>query len=72
MEHNANMIKNNRVNKVFQDLETFRQFCVDYGYSFNEKDLYNRKSFAYNNYERYQLGKSFTDQWAEDAARLNR
>jgi len=30
--------------QVFEDLEEYRQFCVDNGYYFDEKDLYRTKS----------------------------
>ena len=71
-EHNSKMIKNSKVTKIFDDLDTFRQFCVDYGYVFNERDLYKRNANAYVNFERCQMGKTFADNWAEDSARGNR
>jgi len=32
------------VRQVFEDLDGYRQFCVDNGYIFDEKDLYRSKS----------------------------
>jgi hypothetical protein len=72
MESNNSMIKNTKVNKIFDDLDAFRQFCVDYGYVFNEKDLYRRNSHSYVNFERAQMNKSFADNWAEDSVRASR
>lgn len=53
------------VNKVFNDLDTLRAFCVEYGYRFNEADLYKQSGpwsilmrqrhqglVPYNNWER--------------------
>ena len=40
------MIKNRNVNRVFNDLDDYRNFCVNYGYVFNEKDLYKRNSLG--------------------------
>lgn len=61
------MIKNRNVNRVFNDLDDFRDFCVAYGYIFDEKDLYKRNSPSYVQYERHRRGDSFVDRWAEDA-----
>lgn len=67
-----NMIKNRNVNRVFNDLDDFREFCVNYGYVFDEKELYKRNSNAYVQYERHRRGDAFTDQWADDAAHFAR
>ena len=32
------------VRNIFEDLEVYRQFCVDYGYTFDERHLYNERS----------------------------
>ena len=40
-------IKSNaKVVEIFDDLEKFLTFCQDYGYYFNEANLYNFKSYA--------------------------
>ena len=62
------MIKNRNVNRVFNDLDDYRAFCVAFGYIFDEKDLYKRNSLGYVQYERYRRGDSFVDRWAEDSA----
>lgn len=66
------MIKNRNVNRVFNDLDDYREFCVTYGYVFDEKDLYKRNSPAYVQYERHRRSDPFTDHWAEDAANFQR
>ena len=63
----SNMIKNRTVARVFNDLDDYRDFCVNFGYVFNEKDLYKRNSLAYVQYERYRRSDAFIDQWADDA-----
>ncbi len=30
--------------KIFDDLDSYRYFCQTYGFTFDEKDLYNTKS----------------------------
>jgi hypothetical protein len=54
------------------ELDRFLDFCRDFGYRFNEADLYNFKSYAWQQYNKYSQGKNARDMWAEDARRLNR
>lgn len=60
------MIRNSNVNRVFNDLDAYRNFCRDYGYSFNEADLYRRNT-AYSFYEKARRGETVKDNWAADA-----
>ena len=59
------MIKNRTVARVFDDLDAYREFCVEYGYIFNEKDLYKRNT-AYGQYERAKRGDRVINNWDED------
>lgn len=61
------MIKNKLVNRTFDDLDAYREFCVEYGYSFNEADLYKRNS-PYAQYERLRRGDPVRNNWDADAA----
>ena len=63
---------NPKVAQILEDLDRFREFVVEYGYRFNEADLYNFKSYAWQQYNKYSQGKNARDMWAEDARRLNR
>ena len=58
------------VNKIFDELDNFRDFCRDYGYRFNEKDLYNWKSYAWQQYNKMLNGKTVKDMWAQDGKRF--
>jgi len=58
--------ENSKVNQIFDDLESFLNFCKDYGYSFDEKDLYNNKSYAFRQYNKFASGKQFKDNWSLD------
>lgn len=51
------------VNKIFDDLEEYRGFCVDYGYVFNEADLYNDRS-PWGDMNRGRRGKPARDNWS--------
>ena len=61
---------NPRVQEIFNDLETFLNFCKDYGYRFNEADLYNFRSYAWQQYTKFSQGKRAQNMWNEDGARF--
>lgn len=57
-------IKHNpRVNEIFEELEKFLTFCQDYGYRYNEADLHNFKSYAWQQYSKYTAGKNSKNMW---------
>lgn len=58
---------NPRVKQIFEDLEKYLNFCRDYGYKFNEADLYDNKSFAYRQYTKYLVDKPAKNMWEQDA-----
>ena len=58
---------NPRVHAIFDDLDKYREFCVDYGYKFDEATLYDMRSFAYRQHQKQLSGKYPKDSWAEDA-----
>jgi hypothetical protein len=57
---------NNRVHAIFDDLEKYRDFCVEYGYRFNEAELYNTKSYVYRQYTKLLQGKDIKSMWDVD------
>jgi hypothetical protein len=59
------------VAQIFEELERFREFCQDYGYRYNEADLRNFKSYAWQQYSKYTQGKNAKDMWLEDARRFS-
>ena len=60
---------NPRVTAIFDDLEQFLRFCQDFGYRFNEADLYNWKSYAYQQFNKHLQGKFAKDMWSLDSRR---
>jgi hypothetical protein len=63
-------IKSNpKVTQILDDLEQFLEFCRNYGYKFNEADLYNWKSYAYQQFNKLQQGKSVKNMWMQDSRR---
>lgn len=61
---------NPRALALMEDLDNFKEFCVDYGYRFNEGDLYNFKAYAWQQYNKFSQGKNAKNMWDEDARRL--
>jgi hypothetical protein len=57
---------NPRVKQIFEDLEKYLEFCQDFGYKFDEADMYNMRSYVYRQYNKFSTGKWAKDQWAED------
>ena len=58
---------NPRVQQIFDDLEKYLEFCVDYGYKYNEAELYDQRSYVYRQYTKFATGKVAKDQWQEHA-----
>ena len=61
---------NPRVAEIQGDLEKLLEFCQDYGYRYNEADLYNFKSYAWQQYNKYSQGKNAKNMWDEDTRRF--
>jgi hypothetical protein len=62
---------NPRVTQIFDDLDKYREFCVDYGYKFDESELYSLRSYAYRQFGKALTGKYPKDQWQENARPSN-
>ena len=62
---------NPRALAIMDDLDLFRNFCVDYGYRYNEADLYNFKAYAWQQYNKFVQGKNVKNMWEEDARRFS-
>jgi hypothetical protein len=61
------IIKHNpKVKQIFDDLEKYLEFCVDYGYKFDEAHLYDMRQFAYRQYDKLKSGKYPKNCWADD------
>jgi len=62
---------NPRALAIMEDLDLFQEFCVDYGYRYNEADLYNFKAYAWQQYNKFTQGKNAKNMWDEDARRFS-
>jgi len=57
---------NNRVRQIFNDLEKYLEFCVEYGYRYNEAELYSPRSYVYRQYTKLMNDKPVKNQWEEN------
>ena len=62
---------NPRALQAFEDLSTYLEFCRDFGYRYNEADLYNFKSYAWQQYNKFTQGKNAKNMWEEDGRRFS-
>jgi hypothetical protein len=57
---------NPRVQQIFEDLEKYLEFTQEYGYKFDESDLYDNKSYVYRQFNKYNTGKAVKNMWETD------
>lgn len=57
---------NPHVYQIFEDLENLQTFCVDFGYKYDEADLYNPKSLVFKQFTKYATGKNVKNMWQVD------
>jgi len=62
---------NPRAQATMDELDKFLEFCRDYGYRYNEADLYNFKAYAWQQYNKFTSGKNAKNMWEEDARRFS-
>lgn len=56
---------NPKVKNIFDDLEKYRDFCVDYGYKFDEATLYDMRNYVYRQHSKQLTGKQVKDNWED-------
>ena len=61
---------NTRTQQVWEDLERYLEFCQDYGYRWNEADLYNFRSYAFQQFNKHTQNKPAKNMWDEDSRRF--
>ena len=62
---------NPRVTAVLNDLEQYLEFCREYGYRYDENDVYNWKAYAWQQYNKFLNGKPVKDMWEQDSRRVS-
>ncbi len=61
---------NPKVRQIQNDLELYLEFCVDYGYKFDESTLGDMRSYPFQQFSKYMSGRNFKCQWSADAAKF--
>jgi len=66
------MIKkiNKRTLQLWNELDAYRVFCVDFGYKFEETDLFNMRKYSFQQFNKFRNGKNCKDQWEFDLRRM--
>lgn len=49
--------------QVFTDLENYKEFCVDFGYKWDESTLYDMRVFSYRQFQKKVSGKDPKNNW---------
>jgi hypothetical protein len=62
--------KNIQVNpvvaQIFDDLEKYREFCVEYGYVYDEGSVYDPQNSVNRQFQKFLKGKDVKNNWVED------
>lgn len=61
---------NPKVRQIFNDLELYLEFTVDYGYKYDEATLYDMRSYVFQQFSKYMAGKNCKDSWWVDAQKF--
>lgn len=59
-------MKNDDVDRIFNDLDAYREFCVANGYIFDEADLYRSKSPWGHMQNSQRINRTPYNQWIRD------
>ena len=65
-------MKNPEVQKIFEDLDDYKRFCLVFGHIYNESALYNEKDKNYSTYIAFKSGTRISNNWIRDAKQLGR
>jgi hypothetical protein len=57
----------NEIIKVFNDLDDYLRFCKEFGWAYDEADLYREDAPVYAEYLRFKSGTRIPKNWMRDA-----
>lgn len=57
--------------QLFDDLDRYHQFCVEYGYPYNPATVYDPRVVASRQFTKWMQGKDARNNWVEDAKAFN-
>lgn len=55
---------------IFEQLERYLDFCKEYGYRYDERDLNNMRSYASQQFQKFVKGKPAKNMWDEDLKKM--
>jgi hypothetical protein len=55
------------ITKVFDDLDDYLRFCKEFGWAYDEADLYRADAPVYAEYTRFKAGTRIPKNWMRDA-----
>lgn len=55
------------IQKIFNDLDDYKRFCIVFGYTYNEACLYDNENVVYAEYTAFKTGKRIANNWIRDA-----
>ena len=58
------------IHTIFDDLDKYRKFCQDYGYKYDESELYSARSNTFRQFQRVLSGNPVRNQWELDLAKF--
>jgi len=60
------------VSTIFDDLDSYRRFCVQFGRVFNEHALYNQRDNNWRDYLQFKEGNRIRNHWNYDRSQMNK
>jgi hypothetical protein len=57
--------------QLFNDLDKYLEFCVEYGYPYNPSTVYDMRAVACRQFNKWMQGKDARNNWIEDAKAFN-
>ena len=61
-----------QVEQVFNDLDSYKRFCIQFGWSYNEADLYNTDKRSYQSLVDFKEGKRVPNNWVKDQKNMGK
>ena len=61
-----------KVEQVFNDLDGYKRFCIQFGWTYNEADLYDTSKKSYKSYIEFKEGKRVPNNWVKDQKNMGK
>jgi hypothetical protein len=54
-----------QIDDIFDTLENYLKFCRQFGHVYNEADVYNNKSYPWQQYQKFLAGNYVKNAWTD-------